>query len=552
MAKDKLNDFKEITALLKDIKAAGIKDKEIQTFESLAQGLNAFALLNWAKLTSNLSSMTKLSTSIPGVNAAFKAMGAAIRPLGSAGITTAARNLGTLAESLMSFAEIKRIDWKSLSVGLQALTGLTGRITAAKGAFSALADSLSSFGTKKASTAAQAFGTLARSLKSFSELKWTGIIKGFLMMSTFGRLSSIAKSGFDSLIKSIDGFGKEQAAKAVESFGVFVTGLKDFAEISWARVTLGVMAMKILGPALSGLSSFAKSFQSVGKSLSSAGKILGEAISSFFQVLAGQLTNIAKGSLALGLISLGIAAFAESLTIFSKVDWGSVLKGLGVLALVTAGAMALGALMETGLLELGILAIAGLGLALIPYGIAALMAGKATEMLASAFTKIVDAIPKVVDPLIQLAKIGPALYLAAGGIAAVSLAMAGFALGQTGSAITGFFGKLIGGKGPIDQLKEIADMAPGLNSTANALERISQALQTMPSASGSGLMEARSENMTLAGMKGESQAQAMGGILDTSKTTKITSPVTNNVSSTVVNNGWMPDRSTALVLAPAF
>jgi hypothetical protein len=41
----------------------------------------------------------------------------------------------------------------------------------------------------------------------------------------------------------------------------------------------------------------------------------------------------------------------------------------------------------------------------------------------------------------------------------------------------------------------------------------------------------------------------MAGVSGDMKT--VVSPISNKVSSVIVNNNWMPDRSTALILAPA-
>jgi hypothetical protein len=105
-------------------------------------------------------------------------------------------------------------------------------------------------------------------------------------------------------------------------------------------------------------------------------------------------------------------------------------------------------------------------------------------------------------------------------------------------------------------------MSDALNVTATSLERINAAMTNMPSSAEMDLSAKGITNMpSSAGMdlssKGIQSAElasrrnvaSTGGVGAIIKTGA--KSISNQVSSVVVNTGWMPDRSSALILAPA-
>jgi len=248
--------------------------------------------------------------------------------------------------------------------------------------------------------------------------------------------------------------------------------------------------------------------------------------------------------LALTLMAIPIFAIGKAFQMFSEVSWKDVALGITTIALLAAGAMVLGALMETGVLELGILALGGLGLAALAFGAAMLMAGKGMALFA-------DGLGDIADPLIQLASIAPDLLLTAAAIGAIGVALAAFGAGQGVAGIGAFFGKLLGGESPVDKLMKLAALGEGLTRTADAVDRINSAVRSpVPKTSGEmNQLQTQSDNMSISHAGTPIIAISAGG---GGSSGQGPSSTTNNVNSTIVNNGWMPDRSTALVLSPAF
>ena len=422
---------------------------------------------------------------------------------------------------------------------------MPGLVPSAQAGFGQMAAAASPLGNKQSQAGIEGLSKLSEAFTSFGSVKWSSVATGIGILRMFG--SSL--KGVVTGIMSMSQLSNKKPRETIEAFSQFSNAIETFGNVKWGSVLLGLSIMKMFGPAFASFATLSKKVGDASETFSKAGSGIGQIVTGFFRTLTGAKKDILVGSVLMGAIALGISALAVSFMLLGLVKWDAVFLGAAALAVFSAGAVVLGALMETGFLELGIIAIAALGVALVPFGIAALIAGKGVQLLGEGMLAMADAVIKADEPLLKLAMIGPLLYVAAGGIAAVSAAMASFALGQTGSAIAGFFSNLLGGKGPIDQLKALADMGPGLEKTANAMDRINGGLKGKPSTAGADLNKINAERGELsvvrAGIEGGPEGS---GAIDLSSNPKA---ITNNVSSMIVNNGWTPDRSTALVLAPA-
>jgi hypothetical protein len=498
----------EISAALKESGLGTIGRKPIEALKNLSDALNAFSSIDWKNTLRGFTMMGEISRLAESAKIGFKAVSEALRPLAN---NEGIQAFKYLAEGFKTFSEIK---WAKVVYGFTMMGQISSLAKSAKIGFKAVSEALRPLANNEG---IQAFKDLAEGFKTFSEIKWAKVVYGFTMMGTIVRLVASGK-GFEAVSEALRPLANNEGIKA---FTNLAKGFKTFSEIKWLKIIIGLTAVNMFSKAFGG---FAKAVDAMSTLSNPESQ---ETVETFSEL-------------------------ASSLEAFAKVSWVSVLVGLKILqytvkpafeALASAGAILMANIEVIGP---AILALGAIGLALVPFGVAAMTAGAGVLMLGTGMLLMAVAVKKAVDPLTQLAKLD--LFGAAAGIMAVSAALAAFALGQTGMAITGFFGKLLGGgKSPIDQLKEIADLGPNLEKTADALERIKEALAGMPSKSGMELGRLNEEGKEISVARAGAESNA-GGAVDMSSTRRA---VTNNLSSMVVNNGWMPDRSTALVLAPA-
>ena len=504
----------EISAILKESGLGTIGRKPIEALKNLSDALNAFSSIDWKNTLRGFSYMAEIEKIAPQIENGLISIGVAVLNIADRKLIQAFENLSSLSIGLNAFSQIK---WTNLIAGFTIMGQISRLAESAKIGFKAVAMALSDLAKKGAQKAFAGLESLATGFKTFSEIAWAKVVYGFTMMGTIVRLVASGK-GFEAVSEALRPLANNEGIKA---FTGLATGFKTFSEIKWLKIIIGLTAVNMFSKAFGG---FAKAVDAMSTLSNPESK---ETVKTFSEL-------------------------ASSLEAFAKVSWVSVLVGLKILqytvkpafeALASAGAILMA---NIELIGPAILALGAIGLALVPFGVAAMMAGAGVLMLGTGMLLMAVAVKKAVDPLTQLAKLD--LFGAAAGIMAVSAALAAFALGQTGMAITGFFGKLLGGgKSPIDQLKEIADLGPNLEKTADALERIKEALAGMPSKSGMELGRLNEEGKEISVARAGAESNA-GGAVDMSSTRRA---VTNNLSSMVVNNGWMPDRSTALVLAPA-
>ena len=202
--------------------------------------------------------------------------------------------------------------------------------------------------------------------------------------------------------------------------------------------------IKKMGAVVAGLVPSMGSFQAVtgGKGMQS---IMGGAGG------AGKMnvTSLLKGAAAMLIIAVSIGVLGLALQTFTGIDFGAVLKGLGVLVLFTAGVMALGMLISSGVGALvfgaGVLGILALGGALMVLGAGLMVVGAAMSML----VPNLEGISALATSFSQL---GVSLITLAGGLALMTPFLPSLMVLSAFGAISGALGGGAGEGGGEDPL----------------------------------------------------------------------------------------------------
>tara|TARA_R110000782_G_scaffold267265_1_gene362544 strand:+ start:3443 stop:6331 length:2889 start_codon:yes stop_codon:yes gene_type:complete len=202
--------------------------------------------------------------------------------------------------------------------------------------------------------------------------------------------------------------------------------------------------------------------------------------------------DIIKGGIALllatpGLIALGLAA--PGLFLLSMIPGKALegtLKGLG------SGLKALGKVAMDPIFWLGIAAIAGIGASLIPLTYALSLLTPLVEAFGNIIIGVMSSIPPIITAVAEgfVMLLGAISFEKALAVIAVGYALAGlgaslllFAAGLTAASVAAFFGggiidkisELASMADPLDiASKAIKDMAEGMNSFADALDKIDE------------------------------------------------------------------------------
>jgi hypothetical protein len=423
------------------------------------------------------------------------------------------------AELSSALAIFSEIDWLGVTKGAVMMTMLPGLLNLAADGFKAAGQAVDGLAASKDSF--EALGQLLMAFREFADIKWIQVTKGLLVMKMISPLFS----SFGVAVKKL-GTALDESAKTIKTFGAFVSALDTFSKISWAKVIFGVAMMKIFGGAFEAMASKSKALKEGASIFVNIAESMGKAIGRFFAAIP--FMAVAKGLILLAGLAIDLGLLAGAFILFSKVNWKDVGQGLLAMSLFSVAAIALAAASE--LIVPGLLVLAGLGVALAIFG-GALM------LVASGMKTLVDSAPGMMNT--------------AKGILAISSALATFAAVTAAAGIGGAVGMIVGkltDSSPIDQILKLAEASEKLNKTATALERINAAIGNMPSTAGVDLAIGSTQGARLASQKAMLATGGAGGGGGTNASVK---NVSNKVSTTIVNNSFMPDRSTALVLAPA-
>mgnify|MGYP003335766393 FL=1 len=225
------------------------------------------------------------------------------------------------------------------------------------------------------------------------------------------------------------------------------------------------------------LDGFTSSVKGIGDAVGSLGSGIGKGVGGLIGgVILGIMQGIAngiaafgtakvlKGVAVMGLMAGVLYGMTQALDSFSQLDFDSITKGLLAIAAVATGIAIMGKMLP--LMLKGSLALGAIALAL--WGV-----GQAFQAIGDGF----DSLTKGLDHLTNLD--GDGLFKVAGGITAVSAALAAFALGSVASGLGTLISNLLtfGQDSPIDQLSKLADMGDRLNNAANGISSIAQAMQ---------------------------------------------------------------------------
>lgn len=516
--------------------------KNASAFIELSKGLSAFAEIEWENIAIGLKSIKSLSTAFDSAKGGIDKFKKAIKGLNESSEDFYA--FQSLADALKSFSDIS---WIGVAKGLIVMGSITKLIKYAESGFKAASQAMRGLDDDKDSF--EALSTLSDAFKAFSEINWKDVIYGIFGL----KIASAAFPMMGSALKKLEtSIGGKQSKDSIKSFAEFAQALDTFSKISWGKVVLGIATMKVFGNAFSAISSQSKVMKSGAKTFSEVAGTLGGAIGDFFRAIP--FGQVAKGLLLLAGLAIDLGLLAGAFILFSKVEWDSVLYGIGAIAAFSAVAVGLGA--AAAFIAPGLLVLAGLGAALLIFGASLMVVGKGIQLLADGIKSIGSTIPNLAESFSQMAELSGGLIKTAGALAILSTAIVAFSaaaaagglVGAVGGAISGVVNFLSGSKStnPIDQIARLASMSDALNVTATSLERINAAMTGLPSSAGIDLSSKGIQSAELASRRSVASAGGVGAIIKTGAKS-----ISNQVSSVVVNTGWMPDRSSALVLAPA-
>ncbi len=223
-----------------------------------------------------------------------------------------------------------------------------------------------------------------------------------------------------------------------------------------------------------------------GGAMAGIGKGAGAGISGLLKGLGKGLKAISNPKYLIGagvLIALGSAMFitGKAFQQFADINWKGVGIGIGVLAAL--GLAAFGLSFISPAIFIGAAAIAALGAAMIPAAGAFMMFGKALELMTPflvgfgmATSMVIEAVGDFlsgfIDSLVLLSSVGPGLYLASGGIAAVSAALVAFAAAAAVGGVLNFFSD-----DPVGKFIELGKVGPDLETVAGSIDSLGEAIQ---------------------------------------------------------------------------
>lgn len=220
------------------------------------------------------------------------------------------------------------------------------------------------------------------------------------------------------------------------------------------------------------LDGISDSMSKVGTAVGGIGKGIGQAIGGVFSgIMQGIADGIAaigsaktlKGIAAVGILAGVLYGFGQALDSFSQLDWDTINSGLLTIGLVVTAAAIAGKFADkilVGSAAIGVLAVALWG-------------------IGTAFDAVGDAFNNFITGFERLSNIGfDNLIGVAGGMMAISAALAAFGAGQAAAGLGTLIGNLltIGQDSPIAQLQKLADIGDNLGNAAKGIDQIGQAM----------------------------------------------------------------------------
>ncbi len=364
----------------------------------LAVAVERLADLDWESLARGLTGVAAL---LAAVLAAAKLMPAS--SVGLIATATALVILGSAVRILVTaVAQLAAMSWEELARGLTSV----GAILAALTLFSRFvqANALGVLSGAGILLLALSLNFISDAVKSMAEMSWGEIGKGLTVLA--GALTAIGLAlTFIPPTAPLVAAGIYIVAIALESMA---KGIQAMSQMSWGEIGKGLTVLAggltAIGVALTfipptailsaaGLERAAGALKTIGNAIKSYGEMNWGEIGRGMVVLYGALTAIVlaltlmKGALlgaaALITVAAALAILAPVLVVFSKMSWGEIAAGLGMLAGVFIVLGVAGALL--GPVAVTLLAI---GVAVNLFGIGVLAAGAGMFVFATALTAL--------------------------------------------------------------------------------------------------------------------------------------------------------------------
>lgn len=368
----------------------------------------ALSMIDSDKLTKALAALTAMFTQLFTSMLVFEKIsgmkGLAQMPFVAAAMILLAGALLILSVAVKNLAEL---EWEGIAKGLTAVTGLLVGLVVAVRLMSSVSGNMVSMGAGLILVAA-AIKILESAVKGFAEMNWDEMLQGLagvgMALAALGIFTQIAKTSKGAVANAVGLVILGAALKVIAS------ALKDYAGMPWDEMGKGFAVMAAALVIMSGALRLIPATAIVGAAslivVAQALKMVADVVTVFggmsleqmaigLAALAGSLIIIAggvalmtsaiAGAAALLLISAALTIFVPVLQALGAMDWGSVGKGLAILAVSLLALAALGVLitpLAPALLLLGAailligagVAAAGLGVAAFALGLTALAA----------------------------------------------------------------------------------------------------------------------------------------------------------------------------------
>jgi len=289
--------------------------------------------------------------------------------------------------------------------------------------------------------------------------------------------SAIKDKATDAVKDKLGGIAEDKlSGAATPAAGGGADQANKFGKIKASDLIKGAAALLILAAALwvsaKAFQEFATvKWEDVGKGL--VGLV---GLATIAYVLGKAQGEMIKGAIAVALLGVALIPFAFAMSLIAGLDIGSVLAAAAGLVIFGGAVFALGALMFTGVGALvfgaGLLALAGLGVALMVLGAGLVMVGNGFSAISGSLPGILEQVSAVsqIDfmPILGLAG---ALTMLAGALALVAISgllalPVLMALGGLSVLFGG--GGEGGGEGKKDSTAELIDEIKGLRADLNA------------------------------------------------------------------------------------
>jgi hypothetical protein len=322
-------------------------------------------------LTGALQGITKVVGKLPGwgkwivgsLVVAFALFGTSVGAFITQGIGKFASSIKDFGSGIMKFikspiATMKGAFTKKTSPTDTGTDGAPAGPKAGVGeGFKSLAEGLGAMGT----TPGVLKGILAVALSGPAFLLFVPALPGLMVMALIGTVADPIKKGFTAIAEGLAAFGNTGGIfKGIGALALAAIPLAIFGPLSLLLLPLALIG--VLAPLIEA------GFKAIATGIGFMGSNLG---------------NIIKGSLAILIVGAAMIPFVLAATYMSDIDWMSVLKGVGVMALVLVGLIGVGIMASTVgwliLLGAGLLAAAGLAMMVAAAGLSSM--GEAFAML---------------------------------------------------------------------------------------------------------------------------------------------------------------------------